>query len=202
MEARNITIVSTKDQNRKVISSAATTLGELKNDLRQAGIDYTGMTFYEGLSHTELLADDSPLPQNVLYKGEPTNELVFMLTTPNKKIKSGVDTRAALYEAVKERNLQQACINKYGRNYTQCKSAELLALVEEHDAAATPTNNGAVATFLKTLVNYLEAEMALNSEEIANLRSMLKNIGNAAPAAPVSPYTDKEIEAMFANYGK
>lgn len=90
MEARKITIVSTKTQKKSVIMSAATTLAELKTDLRQNGIDYTGMTFYEGTSKTELKNDASVLPHDVPYKGILTNELVFMLTNTNKKIRSGI----------------------------------------------------------------------------------------------------------------
>lgn len=89
METRKITIVSTKDQSKKVIMSSATTLAELKSDLRQNGIDYAGMTFFEGTSKTELKNDASVLPHDVPWKDTVTNELVFMLTNTNKKIKSG-----------------------------------------------------------------------------------------------------------------
>lgn len=54
METRKITIVSTKSQSKKVIMSSATTLAELKSDLRQNGIDYEGMSFFEGTSKVEL----------------------------------------------------------------------------------------------------------------------------------------------------
>ena len=57
MEARKITVVQTKNQKKSVIMSAATTLGELKADLRSNGIDYDGMTFFEGTSKTELKTD-------------------------------------------------------------------------------------------------------------------------------------------------
>ena len=90
MEARKITVVSTRNQKKSVIMSAATTLAELKADLRQNGIDYEGMTFYEGTSKIELKDDNSVLPHDVPYKGQTTNELVFMLTNTNKKIKSGI----------------------------------------------------------------------------------------------------------------
>lgn len=58
MESRKITIVSTKNQTKKVIMSSATTLAELKADLRQNGIDYQDMTFYEGTSKVELKTDN------------------------------------------------------------------------------------------------------------------------------------------------
>lgn len=89
MEARKIVIVQTKNQKKSVVMTAATTLGELKEALRETGIDYEGMTFYEGLSKTELKHDDAILPHDIERNGVVTNELVFMLTNTDKKIKSG-----------------------------------------------------------------------------------------------------------------
>lgn len=132
MEARKITVVSTRDQKKSVIMSAATTLAELKADLRQNGIDYDGMTFYEGTSKVELKDDASVLPHDVLYKGQATNELVFMLTNTNKKIRSGADmSRADAYAAIKANGLQEECVKRFGKNFTMCKTADLIALVNE-----------------------------------------------------------------------
>lgn len=90
MDVRKITVVQTKNQKKSVIMSAAMTLAELKSDLRANGIDYDGMTFFEGTSKVELKNDASVLPHDVPYKGTVTNELVFMLTNTNKKIRSGI----------------------------------------------------------------------------------------------------------------
>lgn len=90
MERRKITIVSTKLQGKRVVETDATTLGELKVVLDNAGIDYRDSIFFEGLSRTELVDDNSQLPTNVLYNGNPTNELVFMLTNVDKKNSSGL----------------------------------------------------------------------------------------------------------------
>lgn len=136
MEARKITIVSTRNQKKSVIMSAATTLAELKADLRQNGIDYDGMTFYEGTSKVELKDDASVLPHDVPYKGQTTNELVFMLTNTNKKIRSGADmSRADAYAAIKANGLQEECVKRFGKNYTMCKTADLIALVNEKSAS-------------------------------------------------------------------
>lgn len=131
MEARKITVVSTKNQKKSVIMSAATTLAELKSDLRQNGIDYDGMTFYEGTSKTELKTDESVLPHDVPYKGTTTNELVFMLTNTNKKIKSGAMSRKEVYNKITELGLQDECKKKFGRNFTQCTTADLISLIEK-----------------------------------------------------------------------
>lgn len=137
MQSRKITVVQTKNQKKSVIMSAATTLAELKSDLRANGIDYNGMTFFEGTSKVELKNDASVLPHDVPYKGTVTNELVFMLTNTNKKIKSGAATmsRAEAYSAIKSMGLQDACVKKFGKNFTMCKTTDLIALVQSNGAS-------------------------------------------------------------------
>lgn len=148
MEARKITVVSTKTQKKSVIMSGAETLGELKKDLREAGIDYDGMTFYEGTSKTELKTDESVLPKDVPYTNRTTgetkntNELVFMLTNTNKKIRSGAVamTRTEAYAAIKAKGLQAECQKRFGKNFTMCKTSDLVSLVQSKTASkpATP----------------------------------------------------------------
>ena len=137
MEARKIVVVQTKNQKKSVIMSAATTLAELKSDLRANGIDYDGMTFFEGTSKVELKNDASVLPHDVPYKGTITNELVFMLTNTNKKIRSGATnmSRMEAYNAIKSMGLQDACVKKFGKNFTMCKTIDLIALIQSNGAA-------------------------------------------------------------------
>lgn len=137
MDVRKITVVQTKNQKKSVIMSAATTLAELKSDLRANGIGYEGMTFFEGTSKVELKNDASVLPHDVPWKGTTTNELVFMLTNTNKKIRSGAVamSRAEAYNAIKSMGLQDACVKKFGKNFTMCKTADLIALVQSNGAS-------------------------------------------------------------------
>jgi hypothetical protein len=192
MEARNITIVTTSNQGKYVINTDATTLGELKAALRANGIPYEGMTFYEGLSHSELLTDEAILPHDLPYRGSTTNELVFMLTTPNKKIRSGADNvRQALYDSIKELGLQEAVAARYGRNFTQCKNDELLAIIEEAQAAA-PTSSSNIEEAFDALLDILEKTAVVSGAHIKKVRSILKK-GEVEEA----PYSDAEIDAMF-----
>ena len=196
MEARNITIVSTQNQNKYVVNTDATTLGELKAALRQQGIEYNGMTFYEGLSHTELLTDESVLPHDVPYKGSTTNELVFMLTVPNKKIRSGAvpEARQALYDTIKELGIEGVCITVYGRNFTQCKNSELMAIIEEAEAAREGTEpNNNVAKALDLLVSILEDDLTISNSQAEQVRAALAG----EVAEPKAPYSDEELSDMF-----
>lgn len=167
MEARKITVVQTKNQKKSVIMSAATTLAELKSDLRANDIDYDGMTFFEGTSKVELKNDASVLPHDVPYKGQVTNELVFMLTNTNKKIRSGAATmsRAEAYSAIKSMGLQDACVKKFGKNFTMCKTADLIALVQSNSAAKpAPAAPKAEAKKVETPVNTPEAPASNGGE--------------------------------------
>ena len=196
MEARNITIVSTQNQNKYVVNTDATTLRELKAALAAQNINYSGMTFYEGLSHTELLTDDAILPHVVPYKGSVTNELVFMLTVPNKKIRSGAnlsEAREALYTAIEEMGLKDTCVATYGKNFTQCKNSELMALVEQAQAenAGSP-----VELALRKLVDILEEDNTLIMEDADEIRAILDGTDMESRETK-SPYSDKDLDEMF-----
>lgn len=139
MEFRKVTIINNKTQSQKVIqASAATTLGELKREMREAGIEFEGMTFFEGHLRAELKDDASILPTNIPYKGQVVNDLTFLLTAPEKKIKSGAMSRAEAYNAIKAKGLQSECVKRFGKNFTMCKTQDLIDLLGEGSAKAAP----------------------------------------------------------------
>lgn len=212
MQSRKITVIQTKNQKKSVIMSAATTLAELKSDLRANGIDYNGMTFFEGTSKVELKNDASVLPHDVPYKGIVTNELVFMLTNTNKKIRSGAMRRMEVYAEIKRRGLQDACLKKFGKNFTMCKTADLIALVQSNGASkpapVAPASNGGecVDTVARAAVSKLVEILEDNGTiEYYEKEKVLGILGGAVEVAPseeykpesASPYSDDEINDMF-----
>lgn len=211
MEPREILVVNTKTQSKKTIISSATTLAELKADLRVAGINYSDMTFYEGISKTEIKTDDSQLPHDVNYKGNITNNLVFMLTTANKKVKSGaVSTRAEAYKAIKDNNLQDEVKKKFGKNFTNCGTNDLVTFVNNKekkvdktiikgtsvkaalDTIVEKSNVNYTAAIVK-LVNYLAGKAI--STDAAN--DILAEIGVEYKAPKSTGYSESEINEMF-----
>lgn len=227
METRKITIVSTKSQSKKVIMSSATTLAELKSDLRQNGIDYEGMSFFEGTSKVELKNDASVLPHDVPWKGTVTNELVFMLTNTNKKIRSGAMSRMEAYAEIKRMGLQDACLKKFGKNFTMCKTADLIALVQSNSAAkpapaapkaeetpvntpVAPASNGGecvdtvARAAISKLVEILEDNGTIEDYEKEEVLGILGGEVAVTTATSeeykpksASPYSDDEIDDMF-----
>jgi len=117
-------VADTKTQKRYKLTTNATTLGELKQTLAANAIDYSGMSFTEGITKTTLTEDDFALPTNIPYKGKLTNNLVILLTNTRKNISSGMDRKEA-YNLVKSRNLQEEVKDKFGRNFTQVPTASL-----------------------------------------------------------------------------
>lgn len=187
MEARKILFVLSNSSNQKSIMSEAETLGALKADMRRAGINYDGMTFYEGRTRTELKDDASVLPVNVPVPAKgttpatTTNDLVFMLTTANKKIKSGAlsPERKNTLEEIKAKGLGAAVTAKFGKNATQCKTPDLLAFLAEQSKPASQ-----VAT---------KASKAKKVEEVAvdeNPDITIKKVIKGEPITGVIPCTE------------
>lgn len=167
---REILIANTKTQKRSKITTSATTLGELKTDLRAAGIDFSGMTFTEGISKTQFLSDDTQLPQNVMYKGQPTNNLVILLTNTKKNIASGVLSRKEVYNLIKQNSLENAVKIEFGRNFTQVPTLDLIkfigANVKKSEAPKTdnieqPKNEPKVSEQSEQLNQSKESETSL-----------------------------------------
>lgn len=219
MEARKITVVQTKTQKKSVIMSSATTLGELKEDFRTNGIDYNEMTFYEGLSKTELKSDESILPHDIERNGVITNELVFMLTNTDKKIRSGMSTRSEAYDAIKKAGLQGECKKMFGKNFTMCKTEDLLLLLSKTQDAPAPENpkcckdtvsckavtvDGCKDNVVRDAVRYL-TEVLYSSDIIDSCEydQVLSRLDRQEPAEEdksngmKSSYTDDEINQMF-----
>ena len=134
MENRTILIANTKTQQRHEIQTNATTLGELKAQMVAQGIDFSGMTFTEGLSKTQLMSDASLLPTNVMFKGAPTNNLVMLLTNTQKNIASGAGTRKEAYEALQQLGdrAKEDIKNIYGRNFTQVSTDKLWEYIDDY----------------------------------------------------------------------
>ena len=129
---RKITVLVESTQSKHVLQSNATTLGELKNELRDKNISFNSDdVFKEGMSKTVLTTDESILPSNIPWRGEVTNDLIFMITAPQKKIKSGVMTRSEVYAEIKRLKLQDTISKKMGKNFTQCSTATLLTFIDE-----------------------------------------------------------------------
>lgn len=134
MENREILIANTKTQKRSRLMTDAATLGELKSALDAAGIDYEGMTFTEGISKTQLLDDDTQLPQNVMYKGQPTNNLVILLTNTKKNIASGASglSRSEVYQLIKDYGLQEVVKSIYHHNFTMVSTKDLMEVIDKY----------------------------------------------------------------------
>ena len=184
MEFRKVTIINNKTQSQKVIqASTATTLGELKREMREAGIEYEGMTFFEGHLRAELKDDASILPTNIPYKGQVVNDLTFLLTAPEKKIKSGAMSRAEAYNAIKARGLQDECVKRFGKNFTMCKTQDLIDLLGEGSSKPAP---------VKEKKEVVVEEKATKEVEISKESSIPE--GNVAGALEVL------LEGLYGSY--
>lgn len=144
MEARTILIANTKTQRRDKIESTADTLGELKAELDAKGIDYTDMTFTEGISKITFETDDAQLPQQVNYKGSPTTSLVMLLTNTRKKIASGADlSRSEVFQIIKDNSLGDAIKDSLGKCYSRISTDDLCEWLDGNEYLGSNSAAGA-----------------------------------------------------------
>ncbi len=126
-------------------------------------------------------------------------------------------TRTEAYNTIKSMGLQDACFKKFGKNFTMCKTADLIALIEENkdskeEASATLTApaqyNGCVDTVARAaitrLAEILEECGSINEcEEEEILYILGGGVVNAATIEdenqPKSSYSDDDIDTMFAD---
>ena len=151
---RIITVIANSVNDKKVFTSNANTLGELKAEMTAQGINYQGMDFMEGLTHTQMLDDNAILPSNIERKGQITNNLVFMLSATNKNIRSGAYTRQECYTKVKEMNLQDTVKSTTGKNFTQVSTNVLNDIVakcekKEEKKCVVPTDRKELYEYIK-----------------------------------------------------
>lgn len=221
---RKVTIINNKTQKQSIIqASGATNLGELKAEMRELGINYEGMTFFEGHMRAELKDDAAPLPANIPYKGQIVNDLTFLLTAPEKKIKSGAMTRSEAYDAIRANGLQAACVAEFGRNFTMCRTRDLIDLIEaqgkkeaeveapapvakKHVAEAGKEETAPVAPeapasgnceeALKALVEDLYGNNTIEEDTYDKVMGLLNGGASEAPAS--EKMSRRDIDEMFA----
>lgn len=139
---REITVWESAKQKKTVFTSNAETLGQLKEELAQQGIDVTNMSILEGVSHTQLLSNESILPHDIPYRGEVTNNLLIYLTLQDKKVASGVIDRYAIGNWIKENNLQDELLDVFGDNWTRVSTENLVKFYEAHQVAQSMGETG------------------------------------------------------------
>ena len=205
METRKVIIINNKTQSQKTIMSNANTLGELKAEARNAGVNIEDMTWYEGHMRAELKDDSAELPATVMWRGQETTDLTFLLTQPEKKVKSGAMSRAEAYAKIKAMNLGNACKVRFGKNFTQCSTNDLIELItaaestcdvqEEAPVEVVKTEvkpQGNVVDALKVLVNALYRNDCLEEEDYEEVMSELE--GKKVTSDKMSR---KDIDEMF-----
>lgn len=127
-------------------------------------------------------------------------------------------TRTQAYSAIKSMGLQDACVKKFGKNFTMCKTTDLIALIQSNGASkpapvAPASNDGEyVDTVARAAINKLVEILEDNGTiEDYEKEKVLDILGGevAITATPseeykpksASPYSDDEIDDMFAGMG-
>ena len=121
-------------------------------------------------------------------------------------------TRAEAYNAIKSMGLQGACVKKFGKNFTMCKTADLIALVRDNSASkpapVAPASNGGecvdtvARVAISKLVEILKDNGTIEDYEKKKVLGIIRGTVKVAPSEEYKPksassYSDDEIDDMF-----
>lgn len=222
---RKITIVDSNASKKVVLEGVFNTFGELKEAARKAGVN-VNQDWLEGITKTSPMDDSSILPTNVNFKGTTTNNLVYMLTSVNKKVRSGA-TRAEIVAKLKEYNLMDSVKLMYGKNWTNCTTDMLAFALSKHEATlsvaaqikeksesstptTTPIDNAENENICDKECDYKEAYsnlvygiaamlINLDNDTLENIQECMHEISNEIDKhnAKDVDFSDDEINSMF-----
>lgn len=212
---RKVTVWESSKQKKTVFTSNAETLGELKSEMQAHDIDLTNMSILEGVSHTQLLSDESVLPHDIPYRGERTNNLMIYLTLQNKKVSSGID-RKEIGAWIKENNLSDALFAEFHNNWTRVSTDNLIKFYNEHKDAApaalkaedekpaetpeTPSNSGLIK-WAKRVTEILYEEDIIDGYQNDELNALLGG-DNSDEEDDEGGFSKDEIDAMIGGFSK
>ena len=202
METRKIVIVDSSSNRKVELNTDATTLGELKRAARAAGINYEGKDWLEGITKSVPTSDDSLLPTNVTYKGTVTNNLAYMLTDTNKKIKSGSE-RDELYAEIKRLGLIDEVRKSCGRNYTTVSNAALVTVINKFKSAHDniPVDQEMLEYYKSSYEQLLNAFAIFCAQMPKDFLDKALEKADSLELDDVQDvnFSDSELDAMFGN---
>ena len=135
-------------------------------------------------------------------------------------------SRADAYAAIKSKGLQGECVKRFGKNFTMCKTADLVALINEKSvsktALSTPAKEEKVAetkrresekqantaecvdtkarAALSRLLTILTDNDVLDDDEAEEIEDILDDKATTSDdckPSSESSYSDDEIDRMF-----
>lgn len=195
MEQRKIIIVDSSTNRKVTVNTDATSFGELKRAARAAGINYEGKDWLEGLTKTSPVSDDSLLPVNVNYKGTITNNLVYMLTNTNKRIKSGNMTRLEAYSEIKRLGLQDSVKRVFGRNFTQVGTEALINFISQNTPCRPSVECNSQTKYETLVTAIIKFLCGLPTEILDDLDKAAP--GNAVEEVDFSKMSVEELKKQF-----
>lgn len=171
---RKVIVLVQATGKKSVVEGEIKTLADLKHFMDIQGVDYPSeCEFKEAKTKTIFVDNDSVLPTNVEWKGEVSDDLIMYVTAPKKKIKSGVMNRKEAFEYIKNNNLQDAVKARFGRNFTQVSTDDLLKLI---DSVLKKNDENPKKSEKKVVENKSNEETQTVVVDVDNLKDTIENL--------------------------
>lgn len=188
------TVVNNVENTTRVVEipEYVTNVSSLKNFLQMSD----GRIF-EGVTHTDLDNDNSPIP--VLPEDKMERGYVLFISPAQNKTKNGAYSRAECYSIIKSNGLANEVKRKFNRNFTQVPTAGLISIIEKHNKSngnplSTSHNNTTMHTAPRK-------EMSMNTSENSDVteKDLLKAIVDVTCPQEKKEIINQMINKVFPN---
>nr|DAW35380.1 MAG TPA: hypothetical protein [Caudoviricetes sp.] len=184
------TVVNNVENTTRVVEipENVTTVSSLKRFLQVS----SGRIF-EGVTHTDLDNDNNHLP--VLPEEKKERGYVFFVSPAQNKTKNGAYSRAECYSIIKSKGLADEVKRRFGRNFTQVPTAELISIIEGCNNNSTPsTHNNTTVHTAPRVETGVDASVGNVTE-----KDLLKAIVDAACPQEKKELLNRMINKVFPN---
>ena len=188
------TVVNNVENTTRVVEipEYVTNVSSLKNFLQMSD----GRIF-EGVTHTDLDNDNSPIP--VLPEDKKERGYVLFISPAQNKTKNGAYSRAECYSIIKSNGLADEVKRRFNRNFTQVPTAGLISIIEKHNKS----NGNSVSTSYNntTMHTAPRKEMSINTSENSDVteKDLLKAIIDVTCPQEKKEILNQMINKVFPN---
>lgn len=188
------TVVNNVENTTRVVEipEYVTNVSSLKNFLQMSD----GRIF-EGVTHTDLDNDNSPIP--ILPEDKKERGYVLFISPAQNKTKNGAYSRAECYSIIKSNGLADEVKRRFSRNFTQVPTAGLISIIEEHNKS----NDNPVSTSHNNTVTHITSrkEMSINTSANSDVteKDLLKAIVDVTCPQEKKEILNQMINKVFPN---
>lgn len=188
------TVVNNVENTTRVVEipEYVTNVSSLKNFLQ-----ISNGRIFEGVTHTDLDNDNSPIP--MLPEDKKERGYVLFVSPAQNKTKNGAYSRAECYSLIKSNGLADEVKKRFNRNFTQVPTAELISIIKEHSVSSMRSTSASHNNTTTHTTSHEEVNTNVSVSSDVIEKDLLKAIVDATCSQEKKELLNQMINKVFPN---